>query len=420
MSSLNRRRVVVTGIGVLAPNGFGRNAFWQASLQGLSGIKPIQRFSTEELPIQVAGEIADFQAEENEICKLERKFVQRTDRVTHFACIAAEEARQDARLDLASEDRQRVGVVVANTLGGIEFVLKEIEGLYTQGPRGMSAYTAIAWLQVSNAGQIALRYGLHGFSKAPVSDTAGGLEALLMAANAIRRGTADIMFAGGSEALLHPIFLLIFGHSGLSAPGNDPHAYRPFDQRANGLILAEGAGICVLEEYEHACRRQAPIYGEILGAGQTSEASTSLSLSNMGTYYAHAINLALQEARLQPAEIDYFNLDGRAKVEADQAEENALLTVFGRRVAELPVSVPRTMLGHSYAAAGALDAITTLLALREGRIPPTLNCEQPDPRSQLNLVRGTTRPFSGTNALIGTRSLSGSNIVLAISKGVRP
>src|SRR5581483_5640384 len=135
-------------------------------------------------------------------------------------------------------------------------------------------------------------------------------------------------------------------------------------------------------EYEHACRRQAPIYGEILGAGQTSEASTSLSLSSMGTYYAHAINLALQEARLQPAEIDYFNLDGRAKVEADQAEENALLTVFGRRVAELPVSVPRTMLGHSYAAAGALDAITTLLALREGHIPPTLNCEQPDPLSQ--------------------------------------
>ena len=416
MTRIHERRVVVTGIGVIAPNGLGREAFWQASLQGISGIKAIQRFATSDLPIQVAGEVSNFQAEKNAIAPQERKFVQRTDRVTHFANVAAEEARQDARLDLAREDVQRVGVVIANTLGGIEFVVEQIKGLYTQGPRGMSAYTAIAWLQMANAGQIALRYGLQGFSKTPVSDTAGGLEALAMASNAIRRGAADVMFAGGCEALLHPLFLLIFGHSGLSAPGHDPQAYRPFDQRASGMLLAEGAGICVLEEYEHALRRKVPIYGEILGAGQTSDASAPLPVLPTGTYYARAITLALQDAHLQPAEIDYFHLDGRAEPLADLSEEAALAEIFGDRLLELPVSVPRTMLGHSYAAAGALDAITTLLTLRDQRIAPTINCEQPDPRSRLQLIRDCAQPLSGTTALIGARSLSGSNIVLAVRK----
>jgi 3-oxoacyl-(acyl-carrier-protein) synthase len=420
MKDVSERRVVVTGIGAIAPNGFGREAFWQATLNGVSGIKPIQRFPTDDLPIQVAGEVADFQAEHNAILKLERKFIQRTDRVTHFACVAAEEARQDARLELAREDLARVGVVIANTLGGVNFVTEQIKRLYTQGPRAMSVYTAIAWLQIANAGQVSLRYGLQGFSKTPVSDTAGGLEALAIAANAIRRGVADVMFAGGSEALLHPLFLLIFGHSGLNAPGDDAHAYRPFDQRASGMILAEGAGICVLEEYEHARQRHAPIYGEILGAGQTSDASAPLPVAPTGVYYARAIKLALQDAHLHPDEIDYYNLDGRAEPLADLAEEAALREVFGTRVASLPVSVPRTMLGHSYAAAGALDAITTLLALREQRLPPTLNCEQPDPRSQLKLVRESAQPFSGTTALVGARSLSGSNLVLAVATLTTP
>lgn len=414
MKSVGGRRVVVTGLGAIAPNGIGREAFWQASLQGVSGIKLIQRFPTLDLPIQVAGEITDFRADRNGILDLTRKFVQRSDRVTHFACVAVEEARQDARLDLTREDTRRVGVVIANTLGGIEYVVEQIKGLYTQGPHGMSAYTAIAWLQVANAGQVSLRYGLQGFSKTPVSDTAGGLEALALAANAIRRGAADVVFAGGCEALLHPLFLMIFGHSGLSAPGADSHAYRPFDQRASGLLLAEGAGICVLEEYEHARQRQVPIYGEILGMGQTSEASAPLPLSSTGTYYARAIQQALLEARLQPGEIDYINLDGRAEPLADQAEEAALWQVFGERLNTLPVSVPRTLIGHSYAASGALDAISTFLALRDQCIPPTVNCEQLDPRYRLDLVRNQARPFTGTTALIGARSLSGSNVVLTV------
>jgi 3-oxoacyl-(acyl-carrier-protein) synthase len=308
-------------------------------------------------------------------------------------------------------------VVIANTLGGVEFVVEQIKSLYTQGPRAMSAYTAIAWLQVANVGQISLRYGLQGFSKTPVSDTVGGLEALVSASNAIRRGSADVMLAGGCEALLHPLFLLIFGHSGLSAPGDDPCAYRPFDRRASGMILAEGAGICVLEEYEHARRRHAPIYGEIMSAGQTNDARPPLPVSSDGTYYARAIKLALQAAHLEPAEIDYFSLDGRGEPQADLAEAHALQEVFGEDAASLPMSVPRTAIGHSYAAAGVLDTIATLLALREQRIPPTINCEQPASRLQLRLVREQAEPLTGTTALIGGRGLSGSNIVLAVRGG---
>ena len=412
MSAVGERRVVVTGIGVVAPNGLGREAFWRASLRGVSGIKPVQRFSTADLPISVAGEVADFQAE----AYLERKFVQRTDRVTHFACVAVEEALRDARLDLTCEDPRSVGAVIANTLGGLDFVIKQIEALYTQGPRAMSAYTAIAWLQVANVGQVSLRHGLRGYSKTPVSDTVGGLEAMVLAANAIRRGVVDIMLTGGSEALLHPFFLLIFGHSGLSAPGNDPHAYRPFDRRASGLLLAEGAGICVLEEYEHARRRGASIYGEILGAGSTGDARPPLPPSPDGTHYARAMRLALQRAGLRPGEIDYISLDGRALPAADFAEASALRAVFDACLDDLPVSVPRTMSGHSYAAAGALDTISTLLALRDQRVPPTLNCEQPDPRHRLNLVRDQARPFTGSTALVCGRGISGSNVALVVRK----
>jgi len=413
MSAAGERRVVVTGMGVVAPNGLGVEEFWRSCLNGISGIKPLRRFPTEDLPISVAGEVADFQAE----AYLERKFVQRTDRMTHFACVAVAEALRHARLDLALEDPRRVGTVIANTLGGVEFVIRQIEALYTQGPRAMSAYTAIAWLQVSNVGQVSLSYGLQGYCKTPVSDTAGGLEAMAVAANAIRRGVADVVLAGGSEALLHPFFLLVFGQSGLSAPGRDPRAYRPFDRRAAGLILAEGAGICVLEEYEHARLRRAPIYGEILGSGSTNDARAPFSSSSDGTYYARAIRLALQDAHLRPADISYVNLDGRAEVQADRAEASALREVFGAYTEDLPVSVPRTMIGHSYAAAGALDTITTLLALRNRQIPPVLNCEQPEPLHRLNLVRERAQPFAGSHALIGGRGICGSNVALVVGRG---
>src|SRR6266852_8932273 len=313
MTYKKQRRVVITGLGVVAANGTGKEAFWHATSKGVSGIKSVQRFSAAGLPIAVAGEASDFVVEDF----IDRKLAKRTDRMTHFVFAAVQEALQDAGIELAEENPHCVGAVIANTVGGVEYVLEQIEALYVRGPRYMSAYTAIAWLQVANVGQISVRYGIQGYCKTPVNDTIGGLDALGMAYIAIRRGAADVLITGGCESLLHPCVLLILGQSDLCATGDDPNAYRPFDQRATGILLAEGAGVCILEEYEHARRRGVPIYGEIVGYGQTNDAHGFHAPTSDGTHYARAMCLAMQEARLQPGDIGYFSLDGRATPQTD-------------------------------------------------------------------------------------------------------
>ncbi|HLX56086.1 MAG TPA: beta-ketoacyl synthase N-terminal-like domain-containing protein [Ktedonobacteraceae bacterium] len=412
MTNSTHRRAVITGLGVVAPNGIGKEAFWQATSKGISGIKPISRISTAGLPISVAGEVTDFMVTNY----MDRKLARNTDRMTHLAFAAAQEALQDANIVLEEEDPRCVGAVIANTLGGIEYVLEQFQEFFIRGPRYVSPHTAIAWLQVANVGQMSIRYGIQGYSKTPVNDTVGGLDAMGMAYSAIRRGTADVIIAGGSEAFLQPEVMLVMARGGQCVIGDDPHAYRPFDRRANGLLLAEGAGMCIVEEYEHARRRGASIYGEIVGYGQSNDANGYRMPIVDGAQYARAMRLALQEGHLSPSDIGYFNLDGRATPIADQSEAEALYLVFESRLAQVPVSVPRTMLGHSFAAAGALDTITVLLSLQHNLIPPTINCEELDPRYELNLVRKEARPLSGSAALVGGRSMGGANVILALRR----
>ncbi|HEY7348980.1 MAG TPA: beta-ketoacyl-[acyl-carrier-protein] synthase family protein [Ktedonobacterales bacterium] len=412
MTHQSTRRVVITGLGVIAPNGLGKEAFWQATQRGASGIKPIRRFPVADLPIQVAGEVDNFVVE----AVIDRRLAKRTDRVTHLALAAMQEALTDARLALEQESPHRVGAVIACTWGGAEFVFREITAAYTRGPRAMSAYTAIAWLQVANVGQASIRYGIQGYCKTPVNDTVGGLDALGMAASAIRRGAADVLITGGCEALLHPFIFLALARKGYCVTKADPHAYRPFDRRAAGLVLAEGAGMCILEEYEHARQRGAPIYGEIVGYGQTNDAHGLVSPSANGAQYARAMRQAMQEGDIAPNEIGYVSLDGRAVPLSDQGEAEALRLAFGAALDGLPVSVPRTMIGHSYAAAGALDAITALLALEHGLIPPTINCEELDPAYGLDLVRDEARPFAQPVVLLGGRGVGGANMAVALRR----
>jgi 3-oxoacyl-(acyl-carrier-protein) synthase len=419
MEQNTERRVVITGLGIVAPNGIGKEAFWQATTRGVSGIKSIKRFPTDALSVRVGGEVSTFLASDY----VDRKVINRTDRMTHFVFAAIQEALQDAHITLAEENPQRVGAVIANTIGGIEYVMEQIQILYTRGPRYLSAYTAIAWLQVANVGQTAIRYGIQGYCKTPVNDCIGGLDALAIATGAIRRGAADMILTGGSEAMLHPFALSVLAHHGDHCVlGEDPNAYRPFDRRAAGLIMAEGAGICILEDYEHARRRGAPIYGEIVGYGQTNDALGLQAPSSNGKQYARAIKLAMQEAGLSQEDLAYFSLDGRALPSSDQGEVEALHMIFGTDLEELPVSVPRTMQGHSYAAAGAMEAALALIALQRGLIPPTINCEQLEPHYGLNLVQNEARPISRltnghgepNSVLIGGRGVGGANIVVAI------
>ncbi len=407
-----QRRVVVTGLGAIAPNGIGKEAFWHATVRGISGIGRIQRFPTHDLPIGVGGEISDFLPQDY----LDRKLINRTDRMTHLVLPAVREALQDARVDLTQENPHRIGAVIANTFGGVEYGARELAALYMRGPRSMSAYTAIAWLQVANVGQTTISTGVQGYSKTPVNDAVGGLDALCLAYSAIQRGDADILFAGGCEAMLHTLILFVVGESGNFALGDDPNAYRPFDRRAKGLLCAEGAGICVLEEYEHAQRRGAQIYGELVGYGQTNDAHGLLPPSSNGRQYARAMHLAMQNGGLRKEDLAYISLDGHALPPSDEGEVEALHRTFGADLAAIPVSVPRTTIGHSYAAAGALDAITGLLALQHRLLPPTMNCEELDPRYGLNLVQGEARPLvqQANAVLLGGRAIGGANVVVAL------
>jgi len=412
MAHKTKRRVVITGLGAITANGIGKDAFWEAISNGISGIKPIQRFSADNLPLQVAGEINTFLANDY----IERKLVNRTDRMTHFVFATIQEALQDAGIALAQENPQRVGAVIANTFGGLEYVIEQIQTIYARGPRFVSAYTAIAWLQVANIGQASIRYGIQGYCKTPLNDTAGGLDGLGIAYQAIQRGAADVIITGGCEAPLQPFPLTVLAYTAPCVKGDDPNSYRPFDRRAAGLILAEGAGMCILEDYEHARQRGASIYGEIVGYGQTNDANGFTPPSSSGKQYARSMCLAMQEAGLRTQDIGYFSLDGQAMLPSDTGEADALHRAFSTDVEDLPVSVPRTMIGHSYAAAGVLDTITALQALQHQAIPPTINCEELDSGYGLNLVRDEARPLSQSAVLIGGRGAGGANVVLAVKK----
>lgn len=411
MQNRSQRSVVVTGLGAITPHGLGITPYWQGITSGRSSIVPLpDELLPADRSIQVAGIVSAFKAEEH----IERKLVQRTDRATHFTLAAIQQALADARLEITPEIAPRVGAVIANTMGGVNYVLRQLHALYTRGPRAMSAYTAIAWLHVANVGQTAIRYGLQGYCKVPVNDTASGLNALGMAYRAIRRGEADVILAGGSEAFLHPFILQTLGQRDYYFHGSSLEGYRPFDSCASGLVLAEGAGMLVLEAYEHAQRRGATIYGEIAGYSQTNDATGIALPCADGTHYARAMRLALREADLQPSDLAYTSLDGRAIPASDEGEAHALhlLAHPGLPIA----SVPHTTIGHSYAANGALAAIAALLALRHRQIPPSIRSTRIDPAYQLDLVRAEPRPLSphARGVLLAARALGGSNVALAL------
>jgi 3-oxoacyl-(acyl-carrier-protein) synthase len=413
-SAQRARRVVVTGLGMVTPSGIGKQDFWSAMLQGHSSVGPIKRSSYATFAPQCGGELSTFHAEDY----LDRKLIHRTDRMTHFALAAVQHALMDASLQPEMEDPARIGAVIANTLGGMEYATRQLEVLYQRGPRFMSAYTAIAWLHIANVGQSSIRYNLRGYGKTPVNDLSGGLDALGLSYEAIRRGAADVLLTGGSEAPLqlhswHPL-------GAASVLGTDlaACAYRPFDLRAEGPLLAEGAGICIMEDYEHARRRDARIYGEVVGYVQAHHAQNNADQPNPGVdTYIRALYLLLDQADLAPQDIGCIYLDGRALSAWDAAETQALRQVFGSSFDSLPCSVPRSQFGHSLAAAGALDAICAFLSLQQHTILPTLNCEEPDLLScPPLLVRDHAYPQDQNKraALVCTRSLSGSHSLLAV------
>ncbi len=414
MTLVTERRVAVTGIGVVTPIGIGKDAFWEAALAGRSGIGRPTLIEHPDLPVKVVGEVTDFDAAEH----MKMKVAVRTDRNTHFSFAACTEGLEDAGLDLAVEDASRVGLVMASNYGGLSYFLDNLVKLHQRGPSFVSAYMAIAWIPSAPVGQLSIRHGIHGYAKTIVNDAAGGTDAIGTAFRANRRGDADVIIAGGFEAAVAEAAMAgLAAFDEICMDADDPAtAFRPFNAERAGIVIGEGGGVVILEELERARERGAPIYGEIAGFAQTSDARSLKAFDPDGVQYARAMTLAMEQASLGPGDIGYVNADGRGTEPGDRSEARALGRVFGDRPDGPPVSAPKSMVGNTLSGAGAIDLAFTLLAIRDGVLPPTINLERQDPECHLDLVAGEPRKAAVDAALVGSRGTSGVNAVLAVRR----
>jgi 3-oxoacyl-[acyl-carrier-protein] synthase II len=377
------QRVVITGIGVVNSAGVGKDDFWSNISSGKSGIRKITRFDAEEFPTQVAGEIADFAPEDF----IPPRFVIKTDRFTHYALAAAELALQDAALDLAQEDSYRVGVWFGNNAGGWDIAERGFYELYNDGPTMVNPWQATAWFPTAAQGFTTIRYGIRGYSKSFVCDRASGASGLYFGAKSILQGHNDVVLAGGSEAPITRFGMTCYYETGeLSANPDPDRAYQPFDLNRSGLVLGEGSTVLILESAEHAMKRGAKIYGEVL-AGHTT---TDLKISS-GKAFERAMQKSLQEAGIAPEQVDLLLAEGCGTQVSDRVEAQAIATVFGDAVDSLPVSVPKALYGHLYGASCATEVACGLLAMESETLPMMQPLDNVDPECQLNFVTQPTQ-----------------------------
>lgn len=412
-----KKRVVITGMGVCTPAGIGVSAYWEGLLKEKSYVTEITKFDASRYPTHIAGEIKDLDNHHS----LDRRLIKKMDRFSVLGLVASEQAIQDARLDFSQVDKDRVGVFIGNVLGGWQFAEDELRDSWALGIKEVSPYMASAWFPAAPQGQISIYYKLCGYGKTIVSDRASGVMSLGYAARTIAKGAADVILAGGVEAPVTPYSLLCCVTSGdLTTENSNPaKAYRPYDKNRSGLVMGEGAGMLVLEDYEHARRRGAPIYGEILGHGNTCDGVHQVHSAEDGVQMARAITLALKDARIQPRDLGCVMGDAAAKPAEDASETKALKLALGEQAKKVPVTAPKSMTGYLLGAQGAVDAITALLAMERGIIPPTINLENPDPECDLDYVPLHARSLPPAEyALINSRGRGGVNAALIIKKGI--
>ena len=406
------RRAVITGIGVVAPTGIGTEVYWEATRQGRNGIQRIHSFDPSQYDSQLAGVVEDFKA----IDYIEQRLIVQTDRWTWMALAATKMALQDAGFNPAGTDPFKMSVITASSSGGNEFGQKETQNLYSKGPLFVGAYQSIAWFYAATTGQISIKYGMKGPSSVIVSEGAGGLDALAQARRTIRR-SVDVVVSGGTEAPISPYALICQMRNGYLSTQKEPTtAYRPFDMHANGYVPGEGGAILLVEDLQHAQQRGTPhIYGEILGHGATCDAHHYAEPAPDGYQLTRAIALALKNAHVQPEEVDAIFADGAGTLVGDALEAKAIKEVFGAS-SQVPVTVPKSMVGRLYAGGASLDVATALLAMRDGILPPTINLDQPAPHCDLNFVSGTAKEAEINTALVIARGFGGFNSALVLRK----
>ncbi|GAA2146521.1 ketosynthase chain-length factor [Kitasatospora kazusensis] len=403
------RRAVVTGIGVLAPNGVGTDDFWKATRAGVCVLGPVTREGCTHLPLRIAGEVHGFDVE----AAVEGRYLVQTDRFTHYAMAAADLALEDAGLGPGPDAPFTVGVVTAAGSGGGEFGQRELQNLWGQGPHFVGPYQSIAWFYAASTGQISIRGGFKGPCAVVASDEAGGLDALAHAARTVRRGT-DTVVVGAAEAPLAPYSMVCqLGYRELSLSADPERAYLPFAAEACGFAPAEGGAMFVVEDETSARRRGTRIRAVLAGHGATFTGASRWADSRYGL--AHAIRGALAEAHCAPDEIDVVFADALGVPEADRAEALALADALGEHAAHVPVTAPKAGTGRAYCGAPMLDTAAAVLAMEQGLVPPTPNVT--DICHDLDLVTGFARSADLRTALVLSRGLMGSNAALVLRRG---
>ncbi|HEY9775277.1 MAG TPA: beta-ketoacyl-ACP synthase II [Planktothrix sp.] len=417
------RRVVVTGIGSITPVGIGIQDTWAALLAGRSGVKRISNFDPDEigLSVKIAAEIPEFNIQD--FYPDQRKvgsMMKEMDRVTLFAMSASKLALEDANFDIRKNEPERVGTFIGTGVGGLITTTADHIKLMEGGPKKIGLRSIIRLMPNAPSGQVAIEYGAKGRAKSDATACASGLDSLFDAFMYIKNNRADVMISGGSEACLNPFSVASFNNMmALSRRNDEPHkASRPFSIDRDGFVIGEGAVILILEELEHALRRNAPIYAEIIGGGASCDATHIVAPDEFGDGAARAIREAMRDAELSTQDVDYINAHGTSTPLNDERETLAIKRVFGEHAYKLAISSTKSMVGHLLGGAGAIGAAATALTLRDQKIHPTINLDKPDPKCDLDYVPNVYREAKVDVALVEALGFGGHNTVLAMRRYV--
>lgn len=408
------RRVVVTGLGAVTSMGLDVSALWNGVIEGKSGIRKIESFSTEDFPVKIGGEVRGFDPEKYQ----DRRMARRTDRCTQFAIYASEEAKADAQLNADSLNLDRCGVILGSGIGGLATMMEQTGVLIEKGARRVSPMLVPKMMINAASGEIAIRLGFAGPNFTTASACASANHAIGLAYMAIKAGQADLFMTGGTEAALVPLgFAGFCSARALSKRNDEPErASRPWDRDRDGFVFSEGAGLLVLEDLEHAKKRGAKIYGEMIGFGMSDDANHITAPAEDGSGASKAMSGALKDAGLNPGDIQYINAHGTSTDLGDKAETQAIRRVFGDSADKIAVSSTKSMVGHLLGASGGVEAIILAKTVQEGKIHQTLNLENPGEGCDLDYVPGATRELAVKYALSNSFGFGGHNTAIAFAR----
>lgn len=411
---MSKRRVVITGMSVFTPVGIGLETFWANILAGKSGVERSPVLMKANCPWQVAGEVRDFRPED----WISRKDVRRMDRFAQLGLAASYMALQDSGLVLEKENRERIGVAMGTAYAGWEFAAREYEVYQKNGVEALSSYMGIAIFTGACGGQISLHLGLQGQSTTTATGCDCSSATIAQSADLIIRGDADVMFAGGADAPIHPVIVAALGASRALTDRNDEpaRASRPFDRKRDGFVMSEGAGVLVVEELQHALQRKARIYAELTGWASTCDAYHMCQPDPDGTQAVRCLRIALARSGLRPEQVDYLNAHGTSTPLGDRAETTVVKKAFGEHAYNLPMSSLKAALGHMQGACGSVELAACCLAMRDNIIPPTINYEFPDPECDLDCVPNVARHRRVNVAVSNSLGFGGRNTALIVER----